>query len=74
MLDDSLIVFEKNIEKTIGIKKYVNPKLYIYEVAKKSPKNIEKPCARYLVISASEEDAIALIKKLQEEVVNFFLL
>jgi hydroxymethylpyrimidine pyrophosphatase-like HAD family hydrolase len=63
LLDDSLTVFEKNIEKIIGIKKYVNPKLYIYEVARKSSKNIEKPCDRYLVISASEEEAIVLIKK-----------
>jgi len=32
LIDDSLTAFENKIERIIGTKKYVNPKLYIYLV------------------------------------------
>ncbi len=34
-IDDSLTAFENRIERIIGTKKYVNPKLYIYLVEEK---------------------------------------
>ncbi len=59
LLDDRLTDFEKKIESIIGTKKYVNPKLYIYEVTEK----VAEPPYRYLVISASKEEAINLVNK-----------
>ncbi|MBZ4647048.1 MAG: hypothetical protein JG777_2537 [Clostridia bacterium] len=57
LIDDRLIAFERKIEKIIGTKKYVNPKLYIYQVEEKTL----EPSIRYIVISASEKEAIYLI-------------
>ena len=59
MIDDSLTAFEKKTERKIGTKKYVNPKLYIYQVEEK----IEEPSIAYIVISASEKEAIDLVEK-----------
>jgi hypothetical protein len=59
LIDDRLTNFEKRIESIIGTKKYVNPKLYIYEVTEK----VAEPLCRYLVISASKEEAINLVNK-----------
>lgn len=59
MIDDSLTSFEKKIERKIGTKKYVNPKLYIYQVEEK----IEEPSITYIVISASGKEAIDLVEK-----------
>ncbi len=59
LIDDSLTAFEKNIERIIGTKKYVNPRLYIYQVEEKA----QEPLIRYMVISASEKEAIDLIEK-----------
>ena len=59
LLDDSLTNFEKQLERIIGTKKYVNPRLYIYEVTQKA----SEPSSRYLVISDSEEEAIKLVNK-----------
>jgi len=58
-IDDSLTEFENRIERIIGTKKYVNPKLYIYLVEEK----ISEPLIRYMVISASEKEAISLVEK-----------
>ena len=58
-IDDSLTAFEKKIERIIGTKKYVNPKLYIYLVEEK----ISESSIRYIVISASEKEAIYLAEK-----------
>ena len=57
--DDSLTTFENKIERVIGTKKYVNPKLYIYLVEEK----ISEPSIRYMVISATEKEAIDLVEK-----------
>lgn len=59
MIDDSLTAFEKKIERKIGTKKYVNPKLYIYQVEEK----IEESSNAYIVISTSEKEAIDLVEK-----------
>ena len=59
MIDDSLTAFEKKIERKIGTKKNVNPKLYIYQIEEK----IEGPSITYIVISASEKEAIDLVEK-----------
>lgn len=59
MIDDSLTAFEKKIERIIGTKKYVNPKLYIYQVEEK----IEKPSIIYIVTSSSEKEATDLVEK-----------
>jgi hypothetical protein len=59
LIDNSLTVFEKKIERIIGTKKYVNPKLYIYQVEEKVP---ESPI-KYIVISDSEKEAIDLVEK-----------
>lgn len=59
MIDDSLTAFEKKIERKIGTKKYVNPKLYIYQVEEK----IEEPSIAYIVISTSEKEATDLVEK-----------
>ena len=59
MIDDSLTAFEKKIDKIIETKKHVNPRLYIYQVEEK---NLE-PLIRLIVISASEREAIDLVKK-----------
>jgi len=58
-IDDSLTAFENKIERIIGTKKYVNPTLYIYFVEEK----ILKPSIRYMVISATEKEAISLVEK-----------
>jgi len=55
----SLTAFENKIERIIGTKKYVNPKLYIYLVEEK----ISVSSIRYMVISASEKEAISLAEK-----------
>ncbi|KAJ49367.1 hypothetical protein BD780_003506 [Clostridium tetanomorphum] len=59
LIDNRLTDFEKKIESIIGTKKYANPKLYIYEVTEK----VSEPPCRYLVISASKEEAINLVNK-----------
>ncbi len=59
LIDDSLTAFEKKIERIIGTKKYVNPKLYIYQVEERVP---ESPI-KYIVISDSEKEAIDLVEK-----------
>lgn len=59
LIDDSLTAFENKIERIIGTKKYVNPKLYIYLVEEK----ISESSIRYMVISASEKEAISLAEK-----------
>ncbi|HOV26600.1 MAG TPA: DUF6438 domain-containing protein [Pseudobacteroides sp.] len=59
LIDDSLIEFEKNIERIIGTKKYVNPRLYIYQMEEKIP---ESPI-KYIVVSNSEKEAIDLVEK-----------
>jgi hypothetical protein len=59
LIDDSLTAFENKIERIIGTKKYVNPKLYIYQVEEK----VSEPSIRYIVISASEKEAIDLVEK-----------
>lgn len=59
MIDDSLAAFEMNIERIIGTKRYVNPKLYIYQVEEK----ISEPSIRFIVISDSEKEAIDLVEK-----------
>jgi hypothetical protein len=58
-IDNSLTAFEKKIERIIGTKKFVNPKLYIYQVEEKFP---ESPI-KYIVVSASEKEAIDLVEK-----------
>lgn len=58
-IDNSLTAFEKKIERIIGTKKYVNPRLYIYQVEEKVP---ESPI-KYIVVSASEKEAIDLVEK-----------
>lgn len=57
--DDSLSVLEKKIEIIIGTKEYVNPKLFIFEVIER----VAEPSSKYLVISASKEEAIDLVEK-----------
>mgnify|MGYP000903473069 FL=1 len=37
LIDNSLTAFEKKIEGIIGTKRYVNPKLYIYQVEEEVP-------------------------------------
>lgn len=59
LVDDSLAAFEKKIDRIIGIKKYVNPRLYIYQVEEKT----SEPLIRFIVISASEKEAIDLLEK-----------
>ncbi len=59
LIDDSLTEFEKNIERIIGTKKYVNPRLYIYQMEEKIP---ESPI-KYIVVSDSEKEAIDLVEK-----------
>ncbi|NSW90363.1 MAG: hypothetical protein HPY74_06760 [Firmicutes bacterium] len=59
LIDDSLTAFEKMIERIIGTKRYVNPKLYIYQVEEK----ISEPSIRFIVISDSEKEAIDLVEK-----------
>ena len=59
LIDDRLIAFERKIEKIIGTKKYVHPRLYIYQVEEKTL----EPSIRYIVISASEKEAIYLAEK-----------
>ncbi|KOA19500.1 hypothetical protein CLHOM_21080 [Clostridium homopropionicum DSM 5847] len=59
MIDDSLAAFEKKIDRIIGIKKYVNPRLYIYQVEEKN----SEPLIRFIVISASEKEAIYMVEK-----------
>lgn len=59
LLENDLIDFEKKLERIIGTKKYVNPKLYIYEVTE----TVSEPSSRYLVISDSKEEAINLVNK-----------
>ncbi|MDK2801649.1 MAG: hypothetical protein PWQ70_3268 [Clostridiales bacterium] len=58
-IDNSLTAFEKKIERIIGTKKYVNPRLYIYQVEEKVP---ESPI-KYIVVSDSEKEAIDLVEK-----------
>jgi len=59
LLDENLILFEKRIERILGTKKYVNPRLYIYKI-----KNINsEPSIMFIVISSSESEAIDLIEK-----------
>ncbi|MDL0419687.1 DUF6438 domain-containing protein [Caldibacillus thermoamylovorans] len=58
LIDDSLTAFKKKIERIIGTKKYVNPKLYIYQVEDK----ITEPSIRYIVISDSEKEAIDIVE------------
>lgn len=59
LLDENLILFEKRIERILGTKKYVNPKLYIYQAEEK----IEKPSIIYIVTSSSEKEATDLVEK-----------
>ncbi len=59
LIDDSLAAFEKKIDRIIGTKKYVNPRLYIYQVEEKT----SEPLIRFIVISASEKEAIDLLEK-----------
>lgn len=59
LIDDSLTAFEKKIERIIGTKRYVNPRLYICQVEEKVP---ESPI-KYIVMSDSEKEAIDLAKK-----------
>ncbi|MBZ4647156.1 MAG: hypothetical protein JG777_2645 [Clostridia bacterium] len=59
LVDDSLTVFEKKIERIIGTKKYVNPKLYIYQLEEK----VSESPIKCIVISASEKEAIDLVEK-----------
>ena len=59
LMDDSLAIFEKKRDRIIRTKKHVNPRLYIYQVEEK---NLE-PLIRLIVISASEREAIDLVKK-----------
>lgn len=59
MIDDSLTAFKKKIDKIIGTKKYVNPRLYIYQVEGRKP----EPSIRLIIISASEEEALDLVEK-----------
>lgn len=58
-IDDSLTAFENKIERIIGTKKYVNPRLYIYQMEEKIP---ESPI-KYIVVSDSEKEAIDLVEK-----------
>ena len=59
LLDEDLILFEKRIERIRGTKKYVNPRLYIYQI-----KDINsEPSIMFIVISSSEKEAIDLIEK-----------
>lgn len=58
-IDNSMTAFEKKIERIIGTKKYVNPRLYIYQVEEKVP---ESPI-KYIVVSDSEKEAIDLVEK-----------
>jgi len=58
LIDDSLTAFKKKIERIIGTKRYVNPKLYIYQVEDK----ITEPSIRYIVISDSEKEAIDIVE------------
>jgi hypothetical protein len=59
LVDDSLAAFEKKIDRIIGTKKYVNPRLYIYQVEEKT----SEASIRFIVISASEIEAIDLVEK-----------
>jgi hypothetical protein len=59
LINDRLTAFERKIEKIIATKKYVNPKLYIYQVEEKVP---ESPI-KYIVITDSEKEAIDLVEK-----------
>ncbi len=63
LIDDSLAAFEKKIDRIIGTKKYVNPRLYIYQVEEKT----SEPLIRFIVISASEKEAIDLVEKKYNE-------
>ncbi|WP_243641328.1 DUF6438 domain-containing protein [Xylanivirga thermophila] len=59
LIDDSLTAFEKKIDRIIGTKKHVNPRLYIYQVEEKNSESL----IRCIVISASEKEAIDLVEK-----------
>jgi hypothetical protein len=59
LIDNSLTAFEKKIERIIGTKRYVNPKLYIYQAEEKVP---ESPI-KYIVVSDSKKEAIDLVQK-----------
>ena len=59
LIDDNLTAFEEKIDRIIGTKKYVNPRLYIYQVEEKT----SEPLIRFIVISASEKEAIDLLEK-----------
>ena len=58
LIDNSLTAFEKKIEGIIGAKRYVNPKLYIYQVEEK----VLEPSVRYIIISASEKESIDIVE------------
>jgi hypothetical protein len=59
LIDDNLTAFEEKIDRIIGTKKYVNPRLYIYQVEEKT----SEASIRFIVISASEIEAIDLVEK-----------
>ena len=59
----SLAAFEKKIDRIIGTKKYVNPRLYIYQIEEEK----SEPSIRFIVISASEKEAIDLVEKKYNE-------
>jgi hypothetical protein len=59
LVDDSLTAFEKKIDRIIEIKKYVNLRLYIYQIEEAK----SEPLIRFIVISASEREALDLVKK-----------
>ncbi|MGB7604538.1 MAG: DUF6438 domain-containing protein [Lutisporaceae bacterium] len=61
LVDKKLSEFENSIDRILGTKKYVSPKLYIYMIEVYDTINIEHMLSKYIVITVSEEKALELI-------------
>ncbi|WP_213818250.1 DUF6438 domain-containing protein [Garciella nitratireducens] len=59
LINDNLTIFEKKIERILGTKKYVNPRLYIYQVEERAKKEL----GRIMVVSDSKKEAIETVLK-----------